>query len=76
MDLRTALAAQRLEELRAMPHGAGSGFRNESLPEGAGLSGLGAWKFRGLPEPVDMFQVDAPDLVAGFPPLRSAVPAG
>jgi superfamily II DNA or RNA helicase len=35
MDLRTALAAQRLEELRAMPHGAGSGFRNEQLPEGA-----------------------------------------
>ena len=48
----------------------------ESLPEGVGLTGLGAWKFRGLPEPVDMFQVDAPDLVAGFPPLRSAVPAG
>lgn len=35
MDLRTALAAQRLAELRAMPHGAGSGFRNEMLPEGA-----------------------------------------
>jgi hypothetical protein len=35
MDLRTALAAQRLAELRAMPHGAGSGFRSESLPAGA-----------------------------------------
>ena len=35
MDLRTALAVQRLEELRAMPHGAGSGFRSELLPAGA-----------------------------------------
>ena len=35
MELRTALAAQRLAELRAMPHGAGSGFRTESLPKGA-----------------------------------------
>jgi hypothetical protein len=35
MDLRTALAAQRLAELRTMPHGAGSGFRSEQLPEGA-----------------------------------------
>jgi superfamily II DNA or RNA helicase len=35
MDLRTALAAQRLGELGGMPHGAGSGFLNESLPKGA-----------------------------------------
>jgi PLD-like domain/Helicase conserved C-terminal domain/SNF2-related domain len=35
MDLRTALAAQRLAELRGMPHGAGSGFRTESLRSGA-----------------------------------------
>jgi len=47
----------------------------ESLPEGIGLRSLGAWRFRGLPEPVDLFQVDAPDLLADFPPLRSAVPA-
>jgi class 3 adenylate cyclase len=47
----------------------------ESLPEGVGLMRLGAWRFRGLPEPLEMFQVDAPDLSAGFPPLRSAVPA-
>jgi len=44
----------------------------ESLPDGVGLSSLGAWRFRGLPEPLDMFQVDAPDLTADFPPLRSA----
>jgi class 3 adenylate cyclase len=47
---------------------------HDSLPEGVSLKSLGAWRFRGLPEPVDLFQVDAPDLAAGFPPLRSAVP--
>jgi hypothetical protein len=35
MELRAALAAERLRELLAMPHGAGSGFRNASLPEDA-----------------------------------------
>jgi class 3 adenylate cyclase len=47
----------------------------DSLPEGIGLSGLGAWRFRGLPEPVTLFQVEAADLLGDFPPLRSAVPA-
>jgi class 3 adenylate cyclase len=47
----------------------------QSLPEGVSLRSLGAWRFRGLREPVDLFQVDAPDLPADFPPLRSAVPA-
>ena len=47
----------------------------ESRPDGVSLRGLGAWRFRGLPEPVAMFQVDAPDLPADFPPLRSAIPA-
>ncbi|MEA2332885.1 MAG: hypothetical protein QOH58_3023 [Thermoleophilaceae bacterium] len=47
----------------------------ESLAEGVGLRGLGAWRFRGLPEPVELFQVDATGLLAEFPPLRSAVPA-
>jgi class 3 adenylate cyclase len=50
-----------------------SAVENE-LPEGIGLRGLGAWRFRGLPEPVEMFQVEADDLLADFPPLRSAVP--
>jgi hypothetical protein len=35
MDLRAALAADRLKELLAMPHGAGSGFENTELPESA-----------------------------------------
>jgi class 3 adenylate cyclase len=48
----------------------------ESLPEGVSLSGLGSWRFRGLREPVEIFQVDAADLLTEFPPLRSAVPAG
>jgi class 3 adenylate cyclase len=47
----------------------------DSLAEGVSLRSLGAWRFRGLPEPVDLFQVDAADLLAQFPPLRSAVPA-
>jgi class 3 adenylate cyclase len=47
----------------------------EELPEGVGLAGLGPWRFRGLPEPVEMYQVEADDLLADFPPLRSAVPA-
>jgi class 3 adenylate cyclase len=46
-----------------------------SLPHGVSLRALGAWRFRGLPEPVSLFQVDAPGLPAEFPPLRSAVPA-
>ena len=47
----------------------------DSLADGVSFRSLGRWRFRGLPEPVDLFQVDAADLVADFPPLRSAVPA-
>jgi class 3 adenylate cyclase len=47
----------------------------ESLAEGVSLTSLGAWRFRGLPQPVDLFQVAAPDLLADFPPPRSADPA-
>jgi class 3 adenylate cyclase len=46
----------------------------ESLADGVSLRSLGAWRFRGLPEPLDVFQVDAADLLAEFPPLRSAIP--
>jgi class 3 adenylate cyclase len=48
----------------------------ESLPPGIGLKGLGEWRFRGLPEPIAIYQVEAPDLHSDFPPLRSALPAG
>ena len=47
----------------------------ESLPDGVSLKSLGAWRFRGLPEPVDLFQVEADDLLDDFPPPRSALPA-
>jgi class 3 adenylate cyclase len=47
----------------------------ESLPDGVSVRGLGAWRFRGLPEPIEIFQVQVADLPADFPPLRSALPA-
>jgi class 3 adenylate cyclase len=47
----------------------------ESLADGVGLRSIGAWRFRGLPEAVDLFQVDAPDLPSDFPPPRSAAPS-
>jgi class 3 adenylate cyclase len=46
----------------------------EALTDGVSLRSLGAWRFRGLPEPMDLFQVHAGDLPADFPPLRSAIP--
>jgi class 3 adenylate cyclase len=46
----------------------------EELPDGVGLRELGAWRFRGLPEPVTIYQVEADGLPDDFPPLRSAVP--
>jgi len=44
----------------------------KSLPADVTLKSLGAWRFRGLPEPVKIFQVVTPDLSSDFPPLRSA----
>jgi class 3 adenylate cyclase len=52
-----------------------SGAVGESLPDDVSLRALGAWRFRGLPEPIELFQVDAPDLLADFPPPRSATAA-
>lgn len=46
----------------------------DSLPDGVTLTSLGTWRFRGLPEPVDLFQINAADLLTDFPPLRSAIP--
>lgn len=45
-----------------------------ALPEPVSATSLGSWRFRGLPEPIPMFQADAPDLPSEFPPLRSAEP--
>lgn len=46
-----------------------------SLSDGVTLSSLGAWRFRGLPEPIDLYQVHGPELLTDFPPLRSAIRA-
>ena len=43
-----------------------------ALPEDVAVRELGAWRFRGLPDPVELFQVEADDLLSEFPPLRSA----
>jgi class 3 adenylate cyclase len=48
---------------------------DDSLPDGVSLRSLGAWRFRGLPEPTALFQVEAAGLPTEFPPLRSALPA-
>ena len=46
----------------------------DELPEGVRIESLGRWRFRGLPEPLEIFEVEAGDLLSGFPPLRSAEP--
>jgi len=45
----------------------------ESLTEGITLKGLGAWRFQGLRDPEELYQVEAADLLCEFPPLRSAI---
>jgi class 3 adenylate cyclase len=45
----------------------------EAVAEGVSFRGLGAWRFRGLPEPVQLYQVEAAGLLTEFPPPRSAV---
>jgi class 3 adenylate cyclase len=44
---------------------------SESLADGISLRSLGAWRFQGLGEPEDLYQVEAADLPAKFPPLRA-----
>jgi class 3 adenylate cyclase len=45
---------------------------DDALPDDINLRSLGAWRFQGLPEPIEIFQVEAADLLSEFPPLRSA----
>lgn len=45
---------------------------HDSLADGVRLRSLGGWRFQGLREPEELFQVDAPDLLATFPPPRAA----
>jgi class 3 adenylate cyclase len=44
-----------------------------ALADGVGLRSLGAWRFQGLREPEHLYQVETHDLLADFPPPRSAV---
>jgi class 3 adenylate cyclase len=39
------------------------------------LTPLGSWRFRGLPKPIELFQVDGAGGSASFPPPRDALPA-
>jgi class 3 adenylate cyclase len=43
----------------------------ESLDDEVSLTSLGWWRFEGLTEAIDIYQVDAVDALAQFPPLRS-----
>ena len=44
----------------------------DDLPDGVTLSELGTWRFQGLREPEELFQVEAEGLRRNFPPLRAA----
>lgn len=44
-----------------------------TLPDGVRLTSVGRWRLEGIPRPEELFQVDAPDLVADFPPPRRVV---
>jgi class 3 adenylate cyclase len=45
-----------------------------SLADGVSLRSLGTWRFQGLREPEDLYQVETADLLADFPPLRAVQP--
>jgi class 3 adenylate cyclase len=47
----------------------------DSLADEVKLRPLGAWRFQGLPKPIDLFQADTSDRLADFPPPRAAVAA-
>jgi class 3 adenylate cyclase len=42
-------------------------------PAGVRFRALGRHRLRGLPEPEALYQLDAPDLPARFPPPRGAI---
>jgi class 3 adenylate cyclase len=48
----------------------------ESLSDDVSLRSLGSWRFQGLRDAEEIFQVEAADLHADFPPLRSAEAVG
>jgi class 3 adenylate cyclase len=44
----------------------------QSLVDGVTLRSLGVWRFQGLRDPEELYQVDTADLLADYPPLRAA----
>jgi class 3 adenylate cyclase len=44
----------------------------DDVPDGVGVRGIGAWRFRGLPDAVELFQVEADGLLGDFEPPRAA----
>lgn len=48
----------------------------ESLADDVRLTSVGAWRFQGLPGPMELFQVDVAERLVEFPPPRSATAAG
>jgi len=47
----------------------------ESLTDDIRMTSLGMWRFQGLPEPLEILQVEAADVPSRFPPLRGGSPA-
>ncbi len=47
---------------------------DDSIPDGVSLRSLGRHSLHGLPEEVELYEVAAPGLEQGFPPLRTAPP--
>jgi class 3 adenylate cyclase len=47
----------------------------DSLTDGVSLRSLGAWRFQGLPDPVELYQLLTDDLVGDFPPPRAGIAA-
>ena len=43
----------------------------DALADGVSLKALGAWRLHGLPEPLELFQVEAAELPTSFPQPRS-----
>ena len=44
----------------------------DALPEGVDIRDLGTHELRGVPRPERLFELDAPGLRQGFPPLRTS----
>ena len=45
----------------------------DALADGLRLRSLGSWRFQGLRDPDELFQVEAHGLATKFPPLRAGV---